>query len=111
MSALHTAEPAHRTCVPPQVGELWSLHGKDGHAIYLGGGLWNVLARVNDEYTLHQVAGLVPRSRPETQPAGFHWADQFDALAAADGLTITWADEVLAYQAQGWNKVRPLRGR
>ncbi|WP_227471698.1 hypothetical protein [Paenarthrobacter sp. YJN-5] len=93
----------------PEVGELWSLAGEDRHGIFLGDGLWNVLSYVNDEYTLEQVAGLEPRTRADDQPAGFHWADQFDALAAADGLRITWAEEILTYQAQGWDKIRKLR--
>lgn len=93
----------------PEVGELWSLAGEDRHGIFLGDGLWNVLSYVNDEYTLEQVAGLEPRARADDQPAGFHWADQFDALAAADGLRITWAEEILTYQAQGWDKIRKLR--
>ncbi|HEX9087850.1 MAG TPA: hypothetical protein VF867_10020 [Arthrobacter sp.] len=32
------------------------------------------------------------------QPHGAHWADEFDALARADGLAITWADEIRSYQ-------------
>lgn len=112
MNALPTAEE-HCTPSPevggPVVGELWSLAGHDGHGIFLGDGLWNVLACANDEYTLEQVAGLVPDTRAPEQPAGFHWADQFDALAAADGLRITWAEEILTYQAQGWDKIRKLR--
>lgn len=93
----------------PVVGELWSIRGQDNHAIFLGDGLWNVLGYVNDEYTLGQVEGLQAGNRTADQPAGFHWADQFDALAAADGLRITWAEEVLTYQAQGWDKIRKLR--
>jgi hypothetical protein len=93
----------------PEVGELWSLAEEDRHGIYLGDGLWNVMSCVNDEYTLEQVTGRQPASRAGTQPDGFHWADQFDALAAADGLRITWAEEILTYQAQGWDKIRKLR--
>lgn len=92
----------------PSVGELWSIQGQDRHGIFLGEGLWNVLSYVNDEYTLGQVAGLEPEAWIPGQPAGFHWADQFDALAAADGLSITWAEEILMYQAQGWDKIRKL---
>lgn len=113
MNALPTAE---RTIpepgsdnTAPGVGELWSLAGEDRHAVFLGDGLWNVLSCINDEYTLEQVQGLVPAERAALQPAGFHWADQFDALAAADGLRITWAEEILTYQAQGWDKIRKLR--
>ena len=104
MSALPTAENAG-----PAVGELWKLTDKDRHGIFLGDGLWNVLNYVNDEYTLEQVPGLSPETLAPEQPAGFHWADQFDALAAADGLRITWAEEILTYQAQGWDKIRKLR--
>jgi hypothetical protein len=93
----------------PAVGELWSMTGEDRHAVFLGDGLWNVLSCVNDEYTLKQVSGLEPGAPSEVQPDGFHWADQFDALAAADGLRITWAEEILTYQAQGWDKIRKLR--
>jgi hypothetical protein len=93
----------------PGVGELWSLAGEDRHGIYLGDGLWNILSCVNDEYTLEQVTGPQPASRADLQPDGFHWADQFDALAEADGLRITWAEEILTYQAQGWDKIRKLR--
>lgn len=90
------------------MGELWSIQGQEPHAIFLGDGMWNVLSCINDEYTLSQVAGLEPAARAPDQPAGFHWADQFDALAAADGLRITWAEEILTYQAQGWDKIRKL---
>ena len=99
-----TASLGHR----PEVGELWRMACTGRHAIHLGGSLWNVLASNNDEYTLQQVAGLEPLHRCPEQPAGFHWADQFDSLAAADGLRITWAEEILTYQAQGWDKVRKL---
>ena len=75
----------------PRIGELWAVEPPGTHAISLGGDLWNVLAEDNDEYTLRQVSGLVPVSKPVLQPAGFHWADQFDALAEADRLPITWA--------------------
>lgn len=112
MSALPIAEtPVAATCPGPApvVGQLWSLAGEDRHGIYLGEDLWNVLSCVNDEYTLEQVSGLQPESRSGVQPEGFHWADQFDALAAADGLRITWAEEILTYQAQGWDKIRKLR--
>lgn len=112
MNALPTAEssalePSSPDAVPA-VGELWSLHGTGTHAIYLGEGVWNVLSYINDEYTLGQVTGVEPAARSEAQPAGFHWADQFDSLAAADGLRITWAEEILTYQAQGWDKIRKL---
>ncbi|MBG0738671.1 hypothetical protein IV500_04450 [Paeniglutamicibacter antarcticus] len=93
----------------PYVGELWSLTAGDRHAIFLGDGLWNVLSCINDEYTLEQIPGLVPEAKPPGQPASFYWADQFDALAAADGLRITWSEEILTYQAQGWDKIRKLR--
>jgi hypothetical protein len=113
VNALPTAEAAVAPTCPdgagPGVGELWSLAGEDRHGIYLGEGLWNVLACVNDEYTLEQVTDRQPAARAIDQPDGFHWADQFDALAAADGLRITWAEEILTYQAQGWDKIRKLR--
>jgi hypothetical protein len=98
-----------QTGAGPAIGELWSLAGEDRHGIYLGDGLWNVLSCINDEYTLGQVTGMEPSARSSIQPAGFHWADQFDALAEADGLRITWAEEILTYQAQGWDKIRKLR--
>ncbi|WP_376954033.1 hypothetical protein [Arthrobacter methylotrophus] len=108
-----TAENAiavtHRNSACPAVGELWSLAGEDRHGIYLGDGLWNVLSCINDEYTLGQVTGLEPLAPGSVQPAGLHWADQFDALAEADGLRITWAEEILTYQNQGWDKIRKLR--
>lgn len=97
--------PTAETSIPA-VWELWSLAGEDRHGIYLGEGLWNVLSCVNDEYTLEQVTGQQPAARSRVQPDGLHWADQFDALAAADGLRITWAEEILTYQAQGWDKIR-----
>jgi hypothetical protein len=104
---LPTAEKAE-SAAAPAVGELWSVHGLDKHAIYLGDGVWNALTLINDEYTLEQLSGLEPLAKAADQPAGFHWADQFDSLAAADGLRITWAEEILAYQAQGWDKIRKL---
>lgn len=111
MNALPTAESAaqHPLAAPgPAVGELWSIQGQDQHAIFLGEGLWNVLSYVNDEYTLRQVTALEPAARAPDQPDGFHWADQFDSLAAADGLRISWAEEILTYQTQGWDKIRKL---
>jgi hypothetical protein len=93
----------------PAIGELWSLAGEVRHGIYLGDGLWNVLSCINDEYTLEQVTGPQPAERGRIQPAGFHWADQFDTLAAADGVRITWAEEILTYQAQGWDKIRRMK--
>lgn len=71
--------------------------------------MWNVLSFVHDEYTLQQVPELSPAVKTPVQPASFHWADQFDSLAASDGLHITWAEEILTYQAQGWDKIRKLR--
>ncbi|MET4144040.1 hypothetical protein [Arthrobacter sp. UYCo732] len=112
MNALPTAETTGQNHVParrgPATGELWSIQGTDQHAIFLGDGLWNVLTFVNDEYTLGQVTGLEPAALAPEQPDGFHWADQFDSLASADGLRISWAEEILTYQAQGWDKIRKL---
>jgi hypothetical protein len=112
VNGLPTAENTTELCgapgTAPVVGELWSVAGHDSHAVYLGEEVWNVLTYINDEYTLEQVADLEPDARATEQPYGFHWADQFDALAAADGLRITWAEEILTYQAQGWDKIRKL---
>lgn len=92
----------------PAPGELWSVAGPHRFAVHLGDGVWNVLALVNDEYTLDQVPDLEPDALHEGQPASLHWADQFDTLAEASGIRITWAEEILAYQAQGWEKIRKL---
>lgn len=89
----------------PRPGELWAVDESPGYAVYLDAGVWNVLALVRDEYTLDQVTGLTPLYCAATQPAGLHWADQFDALAEAQGLMITWAEEVAAYQAEGLARI------
>lgn len=80
----------------------------DRHGVYIGQGMWNVLSYVNEEYTLGQISGAEKQTRSDVQPNSFHWADQFDSLAEADGLHITWAEEILTYQAQGWDKIRKL---
>lgn len=85
----------------PAHGQLWQVTGPSGYGIYLGDGYWNVLVRSGGEYTLTDTLSPCPVRLEELQPAGMTWADQFDTLAAAGGLGITWADEVRRYRAQG----------
>jgi hypothetical protein len=89
----------------PRPGEIWAVDEPSGHAVFLGDGLWNILVRQLEEYSLNQVQDLTPVHPVEGRPAGLHWADQFDALAAAAGLPITWASEIAAYQAEGFAKI------
>lgn len=97
----------------PKPGEIWAVQGPSGnsHALLLGEGIWNVLSLANDEYTLRQVLDLQPVSPGATQPVSMHWADQFDALAKADGLDITWAGEVSRYREAGLAKAGFIRVR
>lgn len=89
----------------PRPGELWAIDEQPGYAVFLGSDVWNVLTLAKQEYSLDQVAGLTPVYLAATQPAGPHWADQFDALAEANGLMITWAEEIAAYQAEGFARI------
>lgn len=89
----------------PRPGELWAIAEPPGHAVFLGSGVWNILSRQSEEYTLLQAEHLTPVHPVDGAPAGLHWADQFDSLAAAAGLPITWANEVAAYQAEGFAKI------
>lgn len=89
----------------PCPGELWAVLEPPGHAVFMGSGVWNVLSRQSEEYTLIQVENLTPVHASGGVTAGLHWADHFDALAAAAGLPITWADEVAVYQAEGFAKI------
>lgn len=67
--------------------------------MFLGQDTWKILTRSDaGEYTLSPVFGAVPLELSPIQPADAHWADEFDALAEADGLHITWADEIRSYQ-------------
>jgi hypothetical protein len=94
----------------PRPGELWAVNEAFGYAVFLGSDVWNVLTRAREEYSLDQVAGLTPVYLAATQPSGPHWADQFDALAEANGLMITWAEEIAAYQAEGFARIAAAAG-
>lgn len=89
----------------PRPGELWAIAEPPGHAVFLDSGVWSVLACQAEEYTLIQVENLTPIHPVDGLLTGLHWADQFDSLAAAAGLPITWASEVAAYQAEGFAKI------
>lgn len=67
--------------------------------MYLGDGAWKILTR-NDlgEYNLSPAYGAMPIELSPVQPFEPDWADEFDALAEAEGLAITWADEIRSYQ-------------
>ena len=72
--------------------------------MFLGQDTWKILTRSDaGEYSLSPVFGAIPTELSPIQPAGEHWADEFDALAAADGLQITWADEIRSYQQGALN--------
>lgn len=88
----------------PETGEIWKTNLPDvrfPYCIYLGDGLWNVLSLRDGEYSLHQIPGLAPLERHHTKPASLHWSDQFDTLAAANGIRTTWAEEVDSYKLSG----------
>lgn len=85
----------------PLPGQLWTITGVPGHShgVYLGDGAWKILVRnPAGEYSLAPAFNAVPEELSPVQPAGPHWADEFDALAAAGNLPINWADEILSYQ-------------
>lgn len=84
----------------PLPGQLWVLTGVPGrHGVYLGDGIWKILVRSDaGEYSLAPACSAEPVELSPTQPAGVHWADEFDALARAEGLEITWEDEIRSYQ-------------
>lgn len=88
----------------PVRGQLWQISGPSGYGICLGNGYWSVLVRHGPEYTLTDTPSPVPVRLDERLPRSMAWADQFDALAAAEGLNITWADEVRRYREIGLAK-------
>lgn len=94
----------------PQPGQIWAVNGTDGHrhALFLGDGIWNVITRSNDEYTLGHLLAPEPLAISPVQSRSLHWADQFDSLAEADGLNITWAGEVSRYREAGLAKAELL---
>lgn len=103
-NASHTAK--RKKILPstdPLPGQLWKVTGpvSNTHAIFLGGDLWMVLTYRFEEYTLIETVGLTPLELGSVQPREAHWADQFDALAAAEGLNITWEQEVQMYRSAG----------
>lgn len=77
-------------------------------ALLLRDGIWNVITCSQDEYTLSQRLDLEPLHYAAVQAASMHWADQFDALAEAGGLGITWAGEVERYRLAGLAKAALL---
>lgn len=74
------------------------------HALFLRAGIWNIITCSNDEYTLSQKLDLQPVGLAPVQAQSMRWADQFDALAQADGLGITWISEVTRYREAGLAK-------
>lgn len=85
---------------PPEPGELWVLGGVPGGCgVYHDDGAWKILVRTAaGEFTLAPAYDAVPLELSPVQPAGPHWADEFDALAAAQGLDISWDEEIRSYQ-------------
>jgi hypothetical protein len=70
----------------------------------MGQDTWKILTRSDaGEYNLSPAFGAVPLELSPIQPVAAHWADEFDALAEADGLQITWADEIRSYQQDALN--------
>lgn len=97
MSPAHTTSPQ---AAPPEPGELWVLADvPGGHGVYHADGAWKILVRtVAGEYTLAPAYDVTPLELSLVQPAGPHWADEFDALARAQDLEITWDEEIRSYQ-------------
>jgi hypothetical protein len=81
-------------------GQLWVLDGVPGHhGVYVGDRAWKILVRSSaGEYSLAPAFDAAAVEISPVQPAGEHWADEFDALARAEGLDITWEDEIRSYQ-------------
>ena len=94
------------TSPAPQPGQIWAVGGSGGirHALFLRAGIWNVITCANDEFTLSQKLDLEPVSLSPVQAESMRWADQFDALAKADRLGITWLSEVARYREAGLAK-------
>ncbi|MEH0110615.1 hypothetical protein V6N00_12965 [Tersicoccus sp. MR15.9] len=95
---------------PPTPGTMYPVTGPHTHAVYRSDDVWTVLARRHGEYTLLEVTGLTPVVDEPGTTVGAHWADIFDALAAAHGLDTTWAEELGAYQSAGAAMIAPLLG-
>ncbi|MGK3708807.1 hypothetical protein [Arthrobacter sp. IK3] len=87
--------------IEPAPGQLWQVTGPSGYGIYLGSGYWSILVRSGEEYTLTDTLSPAPVHLEAFQPEGMSWAEQFDALARAAGLGITWAEEVSRYREDG----------
>lgn len=94
----------------PSPGQIWAVQGAPGirHALFLRAGIWNIITCSNDEYTLSQKLDLEPVALAAVQAESMHWADQFDALAAADSMGITWISEVARYREAGLAKAQLL---
>ncbi|MCC3299479.1 hypothetical protein [Arthrobacter caoxuetaonis] len=94
----------------PVRGQMWQISGPSGFGICLGNGYWSVLVRNGPEYTLTDTLAPFPVRLEERLPRSMAWADQFDALAAAEGLDISWADEVHRYRELGLAKTTGQTG-
>lgn len=97
MSLSHRTPPA---TPPPEPGQLWVLAGvPGGHGVYHADGAWKILVRsAAGEYSLAPAYDATPLQLSPVQPAGPHWADEFDALALVQELNITWDEEIRSYQ-------------
>lgn len=91
-------------------GAVYSLPDHPDHrfAVYMDDGIWTVLVRAHDEYSLRQIVGL---GKYETAPAaycGLGWSGSFDGLCALHGLDTTWSAEVARYRREGFARARSV---
>lgn len=94
----------------PRPGQAWSVinpAGAQDCAVYLGRNVWNLLVLRSGEPDLTQVSGLEPIELLPQQPAGFGFAEHFDALAAHKELGTTWSQLVQQYQQEALLAVSP----
>lgn len=113
MPTAEATVPERTTISSPEPGQLWLIDGVPDHrhGVYGGDGVWKILTRnALGEYNLSPAFGAVPVALSPIQPFESDWADEFDALAEAEGLAITWADEIRSYQLYGMGLLDSLPG-
>lgn len=96
----------------PIKGEAWEVltpAGTVDAAVCLGGQVWNMLVVRDGEPDLDQFCALTPVRRLDVQPAGYGWAEHFDALAAYKGLNTTWSQLVASCRREAMESAGLIR--